>query len=355
MKVAITADLHLSAEDKHPERWKTFQTFCQEVAASGIQFVIIAGDCFDADSPNYAAFEKVVTSKGNQSIQFIIIPGNHDARLSQSMFTASNIRVIENPEIERLDLISMPILFLPYMPDKSMGEMIAQYHGDLAHGQWILIGHGDWIEGMREPNPLEPGVYMPLTRVDVESYRPLMTVLGHIHKPLDMGSVHYPGSPCPMDINETGKRRYFVLDAETGHLESHHLSAEKLYFNESFVIYPVQNESEWLKKEIEECIKSWQLNAEEKKNTEIRIQIKGYSADKKTLSQTVISALKGFEFYKDEGPDFSQVYHTEDSERAEVADRVAEAIEKMKWVETPDEPLKSDILLQALHTVYGDA
>lgn len=354
MKVAITADLHLSAEDKHPERWKTFQIFCQDVAKSGIQFVIIAGDCFDTDSPNYTAFDKVVSSKSFQSIQFILIPGNHDARLSQTMFTASNIRVVETPEMERLDLISMPILFLPYLPDKSMGEVIADSSGDLQPGQWILIGHGDWIEGMREPNPLEPGVYMPLTRVDIESYRPLITVLGHIHKPLDMGTVHYPGSPCPMDINETGKRRYFILDAETGHLESHSVASEKLYFNESFVIYPIANETDWIKKQIQERIQSWRLTSEEKKKTEIRIQIRGYSSDKKTLFQTVSSAFEGFQFYKNEGPDFSQVYHSEDSERAEVADRVAAAIQNMKWTETSDEPTKSDILLQALHTVYGE-
>lgn len=354
MKVAITADIHLTLEAKHPERFQTFRCFLDDILKQKIQTIILAGDCFDEDNPNYAEFESLVSNPPYQSLQFIIFPGNHDASLSQSMFSAANIRVIDKPGVERFDLMSLPLLVVPYMKNLTMGEVIAEFTADLPENKWILIGHGDWIEGMREMNPFEPGVYMPLSRVDVEMYRPIKAILGHIHKPLDYSAVHYPGSPCPLDINETGKRRYLILDTENGQVIPRTLMSERLYFNETFVLYPVPNEIQYLKEQIGQCIDAWHLTSQEKEKTQIRIQIKGYTTDKPAVQQVLDSMLNGFTFYKNEGADLSKLFFTEDTERAEIADRVAVEIQNMVWPENEDEPSKDEILLQALHAVYGE-
>lgn len=354
MKIAITADVHLTLKEKHPERFQTFQCFLDDVLKQKIQTVILAGDCFDAESPNYSEFESLVSNPPYQSLQFIVFPGNHDESLSQSMFSAANIRIVQESGVERFDLMSLPVLFIPYKKNQTMGEVIAEHTADLPENKWILIGHGDWIEGMREINPFEPGVYMPLSRVDVDMYRPIKAILGHIHKPLDYTAVHYPGSPCPLDINETGKRRYLILDTENGQVVPQALMSERIYFNETIVLYPVPNEIEYLKDQIQQRLDAWHLTANEKEKTQIRIQIKGYTTNKPLVQQVLDNMLDGYQFYKNEGADLSRLFFTEDTERAEIADRVAGEIQNMIWPENEDEPSKNEILLQALHAVYGD-
>ncbi|MCH7720116.1 MAG: hypothetical protein IH988_03880 [Planctomycetes bacterium] len=49
---------------------------------------------------------------------------------------------------------------------------------------------------------------MPLTRADLETHNPSLTLLGHIHAPYDGPPIYYPGSPCPIDMSETGLRRF---------------------------------------------------------------------------------------------------------------------------------------------------
>ncbi len=354
MKIALTADIHLTLAEQHPERFKTFRNFLDDVLKQKIQTVIIAGDCFDTDHPNYAEFEFLISNLPYRNLQLIILRGNHDANLAQTMFSSSNIRIIENAGIERFDLMSLPVLFLPYAKNQTMGGIIAEFTPDLPKNAWILIGHGDWIEGMREINPFEPGIYMPLSRVDVELYRPVKTILGHIHKPLDYTFVHYPGSLCPLDINETGKRRYFILDTENGQIMPQTICSERLFLNESVVLYPVPDETEYLKRQIQQRMDAWHLTASETNKAQIRFKIKGYTTNKHNVRQTLDTLLAGFKYYKDEGPDLSQLYFSEDTERAEIADQVASEIHRIIWPETEDEPSKSEILLHALHAVYRD-
>ena len=104
--------------------------------------------------------------------------------------------------------VSRTVLFLPYRHGRSMGEEIEPFANQLVDEDWLLLSHGDWSGGLRKPNPHEPGIYMPLTRKDIELYKPSCIVLGHIHIPMDLPPIHYPGSPCGLDITESGKRRY---------------------------------------------------------------------------------------------------------------------------------------------------
>lgn len=69
--------------------------------------------------------------------------------------------------------------------------------GCMEDKRWILVEHGDWSEGVRAPNPSEPGVYMPLTKKDLPAYKPGKVLLGNVHLSLDLELVHYPGSPTP--------------------------------------------------------------------------------------------------------------------------------------------------------------
>lgn len=354
MKIAITADLHLTTRKDHPERFQALENILQQMTKHKIDTIIIAGDLFDVESRNYAELDALCKHEKYKNIQFYIIPGNHDARIKSAMFAAENVTIFSEPKIHTFDTTGLPFLFLPYEKDKTMGDEIASSISELPSHEWILIGHGDWVEGMRDSNPLEPGVYMPLTRTDIESYRPLQVVLGHIHKPTDTETLHYPGSPSPLDITETGKRGFLVADTETGTVQPQTLESVIIYFDESFFVLPLEDENAYLKSQIESRIKIWNLTEEQKARVQIRVKVRGYTTNKQALAQVLRQGLVGFRFYKDEDPDLSDVFISADTERAEIANRVAKVIDNLERAQGEQQPKKEQILLEALHVIYGD-
>ena len=354
LKITITADLHLTTRQESPERYLALENILEQMIKDRIDTLVIAGDLFHETSRNYAEFENFCKGSKYKHIQFHVIPGNHDAGIENALFAAENLTVYSEPEVHPFDLMSVPFLFLPYKKGKTMGEIVASFSSELDHDRWVLIGHGDWIEGMREVNPLEPGIYMPLTRTDLEAFKPVRVLLGHIHKPMDRGIVHHPGSPCPLDINETGRRRFLIVDTENGFLRSQSVDSPRLYFNESFVILPVEDESDYLRAQIESRIGKWRLTDVERSRARIRIKVHGYTSDRRALMETLKVCFKGFTYYKDGEPDIDEVSVANDPERAEIAQRVMKGIQDLEWPEREEEPGKEKILLEALHVIYGD-
>ena len=354
MKIAITADLHLSTRQDHPERFHALENILQQMLRDKINSIIIAGDLFDESGRNYTEFDRLCKDPQYQEIKFHIIPGNHDARLNSTLITAENVMIYTEPELKAFGSTGLPFLFLPYKKDKTMGEEIAATSAKLKPNEWVLIGHGDWVEGMQESNPLEPGVYMPMTRIDIESYKPARVLLGHIHKPMNRENVHYPGSPCPLDITETGRRRFLIIDTESGSVKPQIVDSDILFLNESFVILPLDDERAYLKAQIESRLELFGITEAEKSKLRIRVKVKGYTSNKRELMKTLKECFQGFTFYQNDEPDISEVYASDDVERAEIAHRVSQAIKELEWPQSQQEPGKDQILLQALHAIYGD-
>jgi len=351
VQIAVTADLHLQERKKYPERYGALELLLDTILNMKINHLIIAGDLFDQESHNYKDFDAVCSRSKYKNIQFHIIPGNHDLSLQKKMLSSENTQVYSLPEFKQFDLMSMLFFFLPYTKEKSMGEGIANSVNKLEKDKWILISHGDWIPGMSEPNPWEPGVYMPLTRSDIEQFRPAQVICGHIHKPMDSSEMHYPGSLCGLDINETGRRRFLTIDSETGSIESHFIYPDIIYFNETLTVLPVQNEEQYILDQIKKMLESWEIPDSEKNKIQLRLKVSGYSKDKNKLSRLINQELQDITFY-DSKPDLSQVYVSDDVDREEITKQVYREIENLQWPEKEDEPDKDQILLQALRLIY---
>ena len=354
MKIAVTADLHLTSRKDHPERYHALENILQQMVKDQIRVMIIAGDLFHESSRNYSEYENLCKDANYKHIQFHIIPGNHDPRINNKVIAAENVTIYSEPELKSFDLISLPLLFLPYKKDKTMGESIAAFASELSTDEWVLIGHGDWVEGMRESNPLEPGVYMPLTRTDVESFKPTRVVLGHIHKPMDRERVHYPGSPCGLNITETGKRRFLIIDSESGSVTPPAVDTDVIFFDESIIIFPVEDEQAYLRDQVALRMEKWGIDESEKSKVRVRVKVSGYTSDKRELMKTLEECFEGVSFYQNEEPDISGVSVSEDVERAEIAQRVSNRIEELDWPESEEEPRKDQMLIEALKVIYGN-
>ncbi|MFQ5638690.1 MAG: exonuclease SbcCD subunit D [bacterium] len=352
MKLAVTADIHLTFRKAYPERYHALEDILKQLLTDGVKTLIVAGDLFDESIRNYAEFEALCTAAPFADIQFLIIPGNHDVEIQGDFFTAQNVEIISEPTIKTFGSSNLKFFLLPYRADKTMGEFIAEYAEELPDNKWVLFAHGDWSEGLRERNPYEPGVYMPLSRRDIETYRPYKVILGHIHKPLDTKKVSYVGSPCGLDIKETGRRRFLVMDSNTGRIKPRRVHSDFLYFNESFIILPVKDEAAFVRRLVQERIEEWDLESHEIPKARVSVRFSGYTANKSALLKNIIEAFRGIRFYKDWQPDLSNVAVSDDLNLAEIANRVSGTIEKMDWTPGLSDPSKEDILLEALRVIY---
>jgi exonuclease SbcD len=350
LKILITADTHLTSAAQ--ERVLTFERLLKSMLQHNLNRLIIAGDCFDAHQSGTGVLDRICGKSEYSHLQIFLLPGNHDARIRQAHFSSRNIRVFSEPELMQPDLMSLPILLLPYQAGKTMGDFLAEWNDRLKPGAWILIGHGDWSDGLRSVNPSEPGVYMPLTRSDIESYQPSRVILGHIHKPTDLDPVHYPGSPCPLDINETGKRRCLMLDTETGSVEALPVESERIYFSETFVVIPGGNEWERAEREIRGRIAAWQMTEQEKGKVRLRIRFKGFTTDKAKLAEIARNCFQEFSLYDDE-LFMEEVAVAEADERIEIMTLVEKEVSKLDITRNEYDPPELEIRLAALKTIYG--
>jgi len=352
MLVAVTADLHLTSRKIHPERFHTLEDILKQMIKGKIQHLIVAGDLFDQEERNFDEFDALCKEPKHRSIHFHVVPGNHDQRLSAKTFTAENVTLYSQPEIKDLDLLSLSILFMPYQKDKNMGEALAAFQAQCRPSQWILIGHGDWTGTLKEPNPAEPGLYMPVTRVDVETLKPAAVILGHVHKPIDQAIVHVPGSPCGLDITETGRRRYLLLDTETGGVKSVGVNTDVLFFDENLVVIPADDEEKLIRTGLEAMVRGWGLSEFEKSKAVLRLRVAGYTSDKARLAKVLSAFFKGIRMVPEGEPDFSGLSVSDDVERADLAERVRKRIDSMSWPQESDAPTRDEAFIQALRVIY---
>jgi DNA repair exonuclease SbcCD nuclease subunit len=350
MKIAITADLHLTSRQQRPERFAALENIFSQLHSLQIDALIIAGDLHDATYDNFAEFEALCRQPENRNIQVWVIPGNHDPNISQSAITTDNVRIFSQPELVSLGSAGLSLLFIPYQVGKGMGEEIAGFGDQLQVERWGLVGHGDWMGNVKIANPYEMGVFMPLSQRDLDVYRPVKVFLGHIHAPYDGLIVCYPGSPCGMDITETGRRRFVTYDTLSNTVEPHWVDSLYIYFNRTFTIFPVDNEAASVEGMLQAWIASWELMPAEKSKARVRVKLSGYATDKNQLKQVVLNTLNGYQLEKE--PDLDEVSVTTDPRRGQILNLVKERIDGLNWPEGPDEPSREKILLAAIRRVY---
>jgi len=352
MKIALTADTHLISQSKTPERFSALHSILQDMKQEQIDTLVIAGDLFNENQSNVSEIEILLKDYPKFSIH--IIPGNHDENIRNSHFTGEQFHIHEEPAVIKLGNINFG--FIPYKKDKTMGKNISQIQKEIDGKDWILVSHGDFYTGRKEQNPLEPGEYMPLTRNDLSRFKPKLTFLGHIHKPQFLeNSVYYMGTPCGMDITETGKRRFLILETDNFSVKPKEIETDIVYYQETFTIYPTEHEIDDLRTQIQKRIESWKLDGKEKGKVRLRVEVKGYCENRKDLIEATKTEFKEFTFHDQDGPLHEKLNSVQNNPQLnKIAQRVIEKIQKEEdWDFGNGEPSKNDITWKALETIYG--
>ncbi len=352
MKIAVTADVHLTTREDQPARFNALANIFASLAELEIDQLIIAGDLFNKDIQNYSEFETLCKEYPDVTVH--VIPGNHDPSLEQKRFATRKIQAYSKPTC--VELGESTFLFLPYQRGTSMGAAIATEATSLESGKWVLVGHGDYCRGIRQSDAEEPGTYMPLFRSDIDRFQPRTVLLGHIHIHSSTDNVHYPGSPCGLHISEVGPRHFLTYDTETAELSPHRIQTDILFFQESFMIVPREDELTRLETEIQHRIESWDLDESELSRVQLRVTARGFCRDKQAISDLLQESFGSFTHYKDTPPNVDELSASTNEELVSIANRVEQEIDGLDWPEglDDDQPDREEIMNQALRVIYGD-
>ena len=352
MKIAITADVHLTNREKHPERFHAFENILDQLVEKDIHILIVAGDLFDVTCDTPGDLEYIIKKDKYSKIEIIIIPGNHDPMISPGTFSLSNIQYLTTPRQIQWD-DSMPFFFVPYKAGKSMGEILVENTAGLEPEAWVLVGHGDWLSGTSLKNNYEDGMYMPLSRRDLLLYKPLKVFLGHIHAKMDSANVHYPGSPCALDPTEIGYRSFLVFDTKNRRVTRENIETDFLFFDEQITVLPLDDEESYIRNLLTSKMREWNIPQNHVSKVRIRIKVRGYSKDRQKLAWVIRDCLKDYQFADANQPDLSQLKVSTDLMQQTIAKLVKQKIDDLELNPKPGEADRDEILLAALNIIYG--
>lgn len=352
MKIAITADVHLTTSQKHPERYHALENILNQMLELRIGHLIIAGDLFDSACQNPGGFESFLQNNKYEQLHLYAIPGNHDPALTMGGFTLPNFTYcVKETFIPIAPEISF--LFIPYKVNSTIGEALAASSLDLKAGKWVLIAHGDYLGNTRSRNLYESGLYMPLSRRDIQNFKPIKVFLGHIHAPLDEESIHVPGSPCGLDITETGIRSFIIYDTETNQTQRLPIKTDHIFMQENLILLPMKEEVPYIQQTLKQKISNWKLNEQQKSTVKLRVTAKGFSTNRDLARKVILEFLNQENITLYEAPDLSSLRPSNDTTREDIANKVQKLILAMDFLQGLDEPTVDEYTVSALNQIYG--
>lgn len=352
MKIAITADVHLTSYDRHPERYHALENILDQLVEQNIDKLIIAGDLFDTSCNNPSELEKLVDQEKFSQLAIYIIPGNHDPALSAGSFTLKNIKYLTEPEIIAFSE-DVSFFFLPYRPNTTVGEALAAIHELVEDKNWVLIAHGDYLSSTNLRNEYEQGFYMPLSRRDIERYQPLKAFLGHIHLPYDIDTLYYPGSPCGLDITETGLRSFLIYDTASDTVTRQLVDTDVIYFQERLTALPLDDEIGYIRSKLAQILMFWGVEEKHREILKVRISVQGYSSNREAITKTITDYFSQERIHLIEPPDVSKLKISTDVTRADIISAVQERLASLGLPDGNNEPSIDDYILSAMNQVYG--
>jgi len=234
MRFIYTADLHLSlysqdkiiSTTKLPERLHSLQTVLYNISdyahKNKINNIFFGGDIFHTKSIIHSLAQSVLLDyiRSNEDITFYVIDGNHDMS-SRGISGISSLKCLDNEknvfmfhETKQIE----NILFIPWS-----NQMV----DDIKNGtSEYLIAHF----GLNEAE-LSSGISIisDIRLSQLQNYKTCL--LGHYHKPQEIGNIIYVGSPIQLDWNEKNEeKRFLVIDTNKHNIESVLTTGYKKHF-----------------------------------------------------------------------------------------------------------------------------
>ncbi len=151
-------------------RFETVRKIATEAAARKVDAVLVAGDVFDLQTVSDTVIRRLFAALQAFSGPWIMLPGNHDAALVESVWTraqrlncvASNVRIVLEPGVVELEACRCALLCAPLTQRITYDDTTSffdaaetppgYYRVGLAHGSVS----GILQEGIDSSNPIAP-------------------------------------------------------------------------------------------------------------------------------------------------------------------------------------------------------
>lgn len=152
-RILHTSDLHLATLGDGA--CHSLQALVELASQAKVDLVIVAGDLFDHNRVSDDLVSFVVEQLQRLPVQVVILPGNHDCLIPDSVFDraglwddCANVRVFRSPDGEMLDLPGLGVVLWGKCHDSYSGD--SQPLGGIPqpqqNGQWhVAVAHGYYV------------------------------------------------------------------------------------------------------------------------------------------------------------------------------------------------------------------
>ncbi|MDB5729632.1 MAG: repair exonuclease [Noviherbaspirillum sp.] len=148
-------------------RFETVERIAQLASARGVQAVLVAGDVFDQQTVTDKVIRRLFASLSGFAGQWVMIPGNHDAALPESVWTRAarlncippNVRLLLTPQVASFDE-GFSVLAAPLTQRRTFDDVTEFFDGAATPEGNVRIGlsHGSVLqrlpEGIDAGNPI---------------------------------------------------------------------------------------------------------------------------------------------------------------------------------------------------------
>lgn len=135
-----------------------------------VDAVVVAGDVFDAQAVSERTIRRLFLALGGYQGAWVIIPGNHDAALAESVWTHAarlgvippNVHVALEREVVPLAAARVAFLCAPLTQRHTYDDLTAWFDAAETPAGWWRVGvahgavQGVLSEGIDSPNPIAP-------------------------------------------------------------------------------------------------------------------------------------------------------------------------------------------------------
>lgn len=220
IKFIHTADVHLGlkfnkvsfprelAINRRFELWSSFEGLVGYCKEKGIDFLLIAGDLFEASYFTLGDIKRLRDLfKEARDINILIAAGNHDYLNDKSLYRkvewSDNVHIFDTGAIGKKEFPELDTVIYGYSWDSleiRENFLFEGFEVDNSFSNKILLIHGDLA---RSSNYLPLDLDL-LNKLDLD-----YIALGHIHKPIIFSDkMAYCGSLEPLDFGELGERGF---------------------------------------------------------------------------------------------------------------------------------------------------
>lgn len=151
-------------------RFAAVERLAALAAEHAVDAVLVAGDVFDAQTVSARSIRRLFNALAGFAGPWVMIPGNHDAALADSVWThaqrlgavPAHVQLLLQPGVLELPALRLAVLAAPLTQRHTHGDTTAAFDGWATPEGWLRVGlaHGA-VQGVLPddidaPNPIAP-------------------------------------------------------------------------------------------------------------------------------------------------------------------------------------------------------